>query len=302
MGSLHLSSLINSKLVFLKSPLKDVREIYSFMLHQVSKLYPIKMSLDNLINYLVDRKLDEGILFPTGTAIPHLHIDNYNDTVISVLVPEKTLHTQNGEIKIFVMVLTGKHDNALYLHILQSVVQMSKDEELYKKVQKAKTPQDFLAHLKSSDFAVRRAINVSDIMTTQIISVKKDATLQEVSYLFYKHNYSYFIVVDDKGKAVGEITILDYMMAGVPAYTTFLKNLYFMKSLEPFERLIKEEGNIKVSAVMKPIEVTVSPDTTIFKAVFLMNKHKKTDIPVLDKDKLVGIASIDDIFKKVIKG
>jgi predicted transcriptional regulator len=96
--------------------------------------------------------------------------------------------------------------------------------------------------------------------------------------------------------------MMDYMMAGLPEYTSLVSNLYFLKSLEPFERLMKEENSIEVHSVMKPIEITIAPDTSIFKAVYLMNKHKRSDIPVIEKGKVVGIVSIEDIFKKVIKG
>jgi len=303
MGSLHLSSLIDPKQVFLNSEITDIKEIFSFMLNKLKKQYSISFDTSEEFTKLTERNLDEGILFPTGVAIPHLRFDSFNDTVLCVVIPKSPLVTDYGIAKIFIFVMSGTHDNNyIYLHVLQSVIRLSKDTELFNKLLVAKSPQEFLNLLKNSDFAIKSAITVGDVMHNRIISINRNATIGELSKLFYEHDFGYMVVVDDKGKHVGEVTVRDYMMAGIPAYTNFLNNLYFMKTLEPFEKLVQSEHNIKVESVMKPIEISITPDTAVFKAVFLMNKHKKRDIPVLQDDKLVGVISINDIFRKVIKG
>ena len=96
MQAMHLSSLIDSNLVFLQSELNDLHEIYEFMSRQITERYPLSESQEIIIDRLSQRSLDEGILFPTGVAIPHLHLDNFNDTVIAVLVPAKPIETKCG--------------------------------------------------------------------------------------------------------------------------------------------------------------------------------------------------------------
>ena len=302
MGALHLSSLIDLRLVFLKSPLQDLREIYRFMVKQKNRKYHTKIGVDELVERLMKRNLDEGILFPTGIAIPHLHLDDFGDTVISILVPEKPIQTEYGVIKIFFMVFTCKSDNSLYLHILQSLIKISKDTEFFEKLLSIKSPQEFQKTIKSVNLAVRKAMTVSDVMLSKVITVREDTTLKELSSLFYEHNFGYFPVLDKNDKVVGEITIRDYMMAAFPAYTNFMPNLNFLKSFEPFERLINDEANHVVKELMKPMEVSIKPDSSIIEAVFLINKHNKRDLPVLEDGKLVGIISFMNIFKKVIKG
>jgi len=221
---------------------------------------------------------------------------------LSVLIPEKPVETEYGTIKIFFMVFTCKSDNALYLHILQSLVKLSKDTEFFDKLLKVKTPREFRKTLKAADLAVKKAITVSDIMNTHNFTITPDKSLKELSQLFYEHNFGYFLVVDKKDKLIGEITIRDYVMSAFPAYTHHLENLNFLKTLDSFERLLKDEDNFLVKDVMKPIEVAIKPEASIIEAVFLMNKHNRRDIPVIQNEKLVGIISFMDVFKKVIKG
>jgi CBS domain-containing protein len=255
-----------------------------------------------LIELLLNRQLNEEILFPCGSAMPHLHIENFQDTDISVLVPEKPIQTEYGVIKIIFMVFTCKSDNTLYLQILNSIVRLSKDNELFNKVLSCKTAKDFVKTLKRNDLPVKKAFTVGDIMTLKVLTVKRDTTLKELGHQFYTNNFGYFIVIDDDNKPIGEVTILDYLMAGLPDYTKFLNNLHFLRTLDPFERLMSEEEHMYVSSIMKPIEYSVAPNTSIFKTVFLMNKNKKRDIPVIEHGRLVGVVSYTDIFRKVIKG
>ena len=99
MQAMHLSSLIDSNLVFLQNELNDLHEIYEFMSQEITERYPLSESQDVIIGKLSERGLGDGVLFPTGVAIPHLHLDNFNDTVIAVLVPAKPIETLSAKIE-----------------------------------------------------------------------------------------------------------------------------------------------------------------------------------------------------------
>ena len=301
MPALHFSSLIDEKLIFLKSPLNEVKDIYKFMVNQMCKIYPSDNDPNHLIELLLKRQLNDGILLPSGVVIPHLHIENLKDTVVSVLIPEKPFETEHGIIKIFVMVFTCKSDNSLYLQILQSLMRFSKDEELYNFVLTSQTPKEFLKVLKANDAGVKKTLTVDELMS-EVFTVKKDANLRELSEHFYKHNATFFIVVDENNKPVGEVSILEYLTAGLPDYTKFIDNLHFLRSIDPFEKLFNEEHRMHVRSIMLPIELSVSPTTPAFKAIFLMNKYKKRIVPVIENDKLFGVVGCIDIFRNVYRG
>jgi CBS domain-containing protein len=272
------------------------------MVSAIYRHYQIPYTKAEIVEKLLARKLDESILMPCGTTIPHIHLDNFFDTIIAIFVPERPIETEHGVIKIIFMVITGKKENTLYLHILQSIVKISKDAKFFQKLVTAKTNKEFYSFILESDFFVKRAISVDDVMNSNIFTVTRDMSLEELSDQFTENDLGYFLVVDDDGKLIGDVSVLDYLMAGFPAFTHSLKNLKFVKSFEPFERLLNDEASIKVEAIMKPVEVYVKPTTNIIEAVFLMNKHSIKDIAVVSFGKPVGIVSFMDIFKKIIKG
>ena len=57
-----------------------------------------------------------------------------------------------------------------------------------------------------------------------------------------------------------------------------------------------------VETIMQPVKLFLTPETSIFEAIFWMNKHDRRDIPVVSDDKIVGIISLKNIFRKVIRG
>jgi len=302
MKTIHFSSLIDIKLVYLHSKLRDINEIYTFMVRQMMKRYHIPHPESELLQQLTSRKLDDGILLPVGTAIPHLHLEDFNDSIISVLIPETPIQTDYGMVKIFFLILSKKNENSLYLHMLKSIIQICKDEAYFAKLLAVKTPAAFHSIIAESDYIVQKPINVEDVMSVNVITVKPENTLEELSNMFYEHSVEYFPVVNNKDEIIAEVTVLDYIMAGFPEYTKGLKNLNFLKSFEPFAKLLKEEPEMYVKSIMREIEISVPPDTLLFKAVFLMHKHSRKNLPVVDKGRVVGIINFMDILRKVLKG
>ena len=301
MQAMHLSSLIDSNLVFLQSDLNDLAKIYEFMAHHIEDRYSLTESQDVVIERLLKRKLDEGILFPTGVAIPHLHLKDLNDTVIAILVPKVPIETEHGIIRIFFMIINGTEDNSLYLKILRSTIKLSKDTVFFEELLSKKSVCDFIDFLGKGDFAVKESITVSDLMITKIVSIATKNSIRDLSNIFYEHDISYLPVLDEAGKFVGEITLRNYLMSGFPEYTKLLPTLHFLKAFEPFEKLLKM-GDESVEKIMLPVKVFLTPDTSLFEAIFLMDKHDRRDFPVVEKGKIIGIISLKNIFRKVVKG
>lgn len=301
MQAMHLSSLIDSNLVFLQSELNDLHEIYEFMSRQITERYPLSESQEIIIDRLSQRSLDEGILFPTGVAIPHLHLDNFNDTVIAVLVPAKPIETKCGVIKMFVMVMNGTHDNTLYLKILRSLIKMSKDDKFYEKLLSQKSAKDFIDLLGTGDFAVKETVTVTDLMEPRTISIKKTDTIKDLGKLYNDYDINYVPVIGNDGKVIGEVVLMDYLMLGFPNYTKFIHTLNFLKSFEPFEKLIKM-GSESVESIMRPMGVSITPQTSIYEALWVMNKHGRHEIPIIENGYVLGVICIRNIFRKVFRG
>lgn len=124
-----------------------------------------------------------------------------------------------------------------------------------------------------------KTTKAADIMTTNVITAKKDMLLTDVIGLLLRWHISAMPVVDDEDKIVGIVSEID------------LVNLTF-------------DGNAsdtKVEEVMVTDIVSFSPDTQLADLVQTFSKRHLRRVPIIDKGKVVGIVSRRDILREMLR-
>lgn len=117
-----------------------------------------------------------------------------------------------------------------------------------------------------------------DIMTANVITVKKDVILTEAIALLLRWHISALPVVDNENKMVGIISEID------------LVNLTF-------------DGNAAdtiVEEVMVTDIVSFSSNTELADLVQTFSKRHLRRVPIIDKGKVVGIVSRRDILREML--
>jgi CBS domain-containing protein len=114
-------------------------------------------------------------------------------------------------------------------------------------------------------------MQVKDVMTTQVITVKADHTVQQAAQLLARHRISGLPVVSDDNTVVGVVT--EYDVIG---------------------RQGKTVGDIMTRSV---ISVTPETDLEEVRRVLVLERIKR--LVVLDQGKLVGIVSRADLVREV---
>jgi predicted transcriptional regulator len=113
-------------------------------------------------------------------------------------------------------------------------------------------------------------------MVQKVITVKKEATVEEAVELMNKYEIGCLVVVEN-GKPVGIITERDLLKRVLP----------------------KSEGlrNMKVMEIMSKPLMSVEPKVQIEEAAKLMFQKKIKKLPVVEKGKLVGLVSLTDLLR-----
>jgi len=146
---------------------------------------------------------------------------------------------------------------------------------------------------------------VKDIMVKKVITIKKDASVEELSELLVKNKISGVPVVDNDGKLVGIATEGDLIIKDsdlhFPRYFKLLDSIIYLESLNKFKKSLKKFLGTKVEDVMTAEIKTVKEETPIGEAANMMIKYNINRVPVLDsKDEMVGIVTRADIVKSMI--
>ena len=146
---------------------------------------------------------------------------------------------------------------------------------------------------------------VKDIMVREVITIQKDASVEELSELLVKNKISGVPVIDSDGKLVGVATEGDLIIKDsdlhFPRYFKLLDSIIYLESLNKFKKSLKKFLGTKVEDVMTAEIKTVKEETPVGEAANIMIKYNINRVPVLgSKDELVGIVARADIVKSMI--
>ncbi len=120
---------------------------------------------------------------------------------------------------------------------------------------------------------------IEAIMSTNLITVEPSSTLAEARTLMHEHRIHH-IPVQKGDRLVGLITLTNVLAST----DSFLR--------DPQHRIHANE--IKVEDVMVIDVATVDINASLRHAALFMEKHKIGCLPVMDKDRLVGIITETD--------
>jgi len=144
-----------------------------------------------------------------------------------------------------------------------------------------------------------------DIMIKKVITIKRDASVDELSELLVKNKISGVPVVDDGGSLVGIATEGDLIVQDAdlhfPRYFRLLDSIIYLESLNKFKRNLKKYLGTKVEDVMTSKVKTAGTDTPVSEVANIMIRDNINRVPVLNKKGgLVGIITRADIVKSMI--
>lgn len=125
---------------------------------------------------------------------------------------------------------------------------------------------------------------VRDLMTSQLTTLKHDASLLDAVLLMRSSGFRHLPVVQEE-RLVGLLSDRDVMRAS--------PSMFGKISPEEYNRIFE---TTPVEKVMARDPEAVSPDTPVTEVVKLLYERKFGSVPVVEKDKkLVGIVTTTDL-------
>ncbi|MGC1456123.1 MAG: CBS domain-containing protein [Nitrospirota bacterium] len=148
-------------------------------------------------------------------------------------------------------------------------------------------------------------LTAKDIMTRDVLVVKPDTTIEELSSLLVNNEISGVPVVDDSGALYGIVTENDLISRNkrlhIPTVVSFLDAAIYLESSKKFEQEVKRLTATRVGDICSRKVVTISEDTTVMDIAEIMSEKKVDLLPVLKAGKVVGIVGKRDMVKAVAR-
>lgn len=148
-------------------------------------------------------------------------------------------------------------------------------------------------------------LKVRDIMTTDVVSVKKETTIRELAELFTTHRVGSVPVVDDSGNLIGIVTESDLIdqdkSLHIPTVISLFDWVIYLESEKKFEKELQKMTGQTVGDIYIDTVEKVTPDTPVNDVADLMSGKKLHALPVVEGQRLVGIVSRIDLIRTMIK-
>ncbi|MFP3910493.1 MAG: CBS domain-containing protein [Desulfobacteraceae bacterium] len=145
--------------------------------------------------------------------------------------------------------------------------------------------------------------NASDIMTTEVITVKKDTSLKELAGILYNNHINGVPVVDDDGSLLGIICESDLIRKDqklhIPTVVAIFDAVLYLERPGRIQKEFDRLSATTVEDLYTKDPVTVDEKTPIDDIATLMTEKKIYTIPVMDGDRLVGIIGKADLLRTV---
>jgi CBS domain-containing protein len=148
-------------------------------------------------------------------------------------------------------------------------------------------------------------LTAKDIMTKDVLSVRPDTSIEELSSILVKNEISGVPVVDDSGALYGIVTENDLISRNkrlhIPTVVSFLDAAIYLESSKKFEQEVKRLTATRVGDICSRKVVTIAEDTTVIDIATIMSEKKVDLLPVLRGGKVVGIVGKRDMVKAVAR-
>lgn len=136
---------------------------------------------------------------------------------------------------------------------------------------------------------------VHEVMSTGIVTAIKTDTVRSVVVKMMNRNCGAIPVVEGDARLVGMVTLRDVLLPLYPNYGDYIHDNVHSRDFVEMEASYPEVLGRKVEEIMTPNPLTVGPADPVLEAASYMGLKNFRRIPVVNKERLVGMLSIGDI-------
>jgi CBS domain-containing protein len=116
---------------------------------------------------------------------------------------------------------------------------------------------------------------VKEVMNRNVKTVRPEDTVKDAAKIMNEHRIGSLVVVSGTGEVVGILTERDILTDVVATG--------------------KSADEVKISEIMTPNIITITPEKTLEEAADLMTANKIKKLPVVEHGRLVGIVTATDL-------
>jgi len=143
-----------------------------------------------------------------------------------------------------------------------------------------------------------------DIMTKDVITVRRETTITELANLFAKSRISSAPVVNEAGELIGMVSETDLVEQDkslhIPTVVSIFDWVIYLESDKRFEKELRKMTGQTVGDIFTAQLFSVSPQSPVSEIADIMSREKVHAVPVVEAGRVVGIVGRIDLIRTMI--
>ncbi len=291
---MKLVSLLDERLIVISHEVSPIGDSIEELLGLIVSDHSIVGEKKSLVKKLEPQIKRGGLVVGHKVSFFHIVIPEIETSCLAL----KLMGGQDGMV--LFLLSTPRSSPKFYLQVSAALQTFSRDKALLNRFKGAKKADDLLQMIGESDIVLNPRIEVKDVMRKDLPTVESEAPLSAVvEHMIFK-GLGGMVVTDAGDKVLGVITESDLIQVFLPELMSTLG-----ESDQRSDDLVHQESigeRYKVKDFMTRIVMCVSEDTPITEVATSMINKKVNRVPVVREGKLVGIASLNDIIRQILRG
>lgn len=150
-------------------------------------------------------------------------------------------------------------------------------------------------------------IKAQDIMETEFHTLLPETTIGEAVQYFREvgsqegRKIFGMMVTNEQQELVGMLSMYDILLCLSPKHVNIWGEMEDLEPVGLFDKALERARDIQVKEIMSTEVISVTPDTHVLMIIDIMLKKHVRRIPVLEKQKILGIVYIAPLFYKVLE-
>lgn len=147
-------------------------------------------------------------------------------------------------------------------------------------------------------------LKAKDIMTKDVITVRRDTTVRDLAQLFAQHHISTVPVVNEAGLLVGIVSESDLIEQDknlhIPTVVSIFDWVIYLESDKRFEKELQKMTAQTVGEIYAEEVFSVAPEAPVSEVADIMTSKRIQAVPVVEGRRVVGIIGRIDMVKTMI--
>jgi CBS domain-containing protein len=291
---MKLASLLDERLIVVTAEVSPLGDALEELLDRVLALDGVEAGRPGHVENLRPQIDRGGLSIGTKISLFHLTIPEIGDSRLAV----KLMGGWSGSL--LFLLSTPRTSPKFYLQVAAALRAVAANREGLRGIMSAGSGAALLERIDATGVALNPRIEVRNIMRKNPPSVRSDDPLSAVVERMVFRGTGGLAVTDGEGKVLGVITQPDLVRVFLPE---------LMTTLGGSDRRDDEPGSpedmgerFRVKDFMARSVLCVSEDAPITEVATLMINKKARRLPVVREGKLVGIISLEDIIREILRG